>query len=344
MPSWNAVQYILVWIVIQWALLRFLPGKKFYGPFSPNGTRPEYRQNGILAWLVTHGVIFGILYPAGFLSMAKFYDTYGSLLVTLNIGAFLFCIILYIKGRVFPGSKDTVYTGNLLFDFFQGIELYPVAGNVSLKQLVNCRVSMMGWSVIFIGLLLAQYEIHGHVNVAMIGSVTVLVIYLFKFFVWERGYLHSMDIIHDRFGYYICWGVLVWVPSVYCLPALYLVNAAETISPLLAGIYITAGCLAIWLNYSADRQRRSVRDTNGNCLVWGKTPRVIEAFYTTGDGQEHSNLLLASGWWGISRHFHYIPELLLAVAWTIPAGFNHLLPWFYVIFLFILAHRQGYPG
>ena len=31
-----------------------------------------------------------------------------------------------------------------------------------------------------------------------------------------------------------------------------------------------------------------------------------------------------------------MPELLLAAAWTLPAGFTHFLPWFYWLFLFIL--------
>jgi len=39
-------------------------------------------------------------------------------------------------------------------------------------------------------------------------------IYNFKFFLWETGYFNSMDIQHDRAGYYICWGCLVWVPAV----------------------------------------------------------------------------------------------------------------------------------
>jgi 7-dehydrocholesterol reductase len=33
--------------------------------------------------------------------------------------------------------------------------------------------------------------------------------YLVKFYMWETGYWGSMDIQHDRAGYYICWGCLV---------------------------------------------------------------------------------------------------------------------------------------
>ena len=31
----------------------------------------------------------------------------------------------------------------------------------------------------------------------------------FQFFVWETGYWGSMDITHDRAGFYLCWGCLV---------------------------------------------------------------------------------------------------------------------------------------
>ena len=40
-------------------------------------------------------------------------------------------------------------------------------------------------------------------------------VYIAKFYWWETGYLRSLDIMHDRAGFYICWGCLVWVPSVY---------------------------------------------------------------------------------------------------------------------------------
>ena len=40
-------------------------------------------------------------------------------------------------------------------------------------------------------------------------------VYCFKFFMWETGYWKTMDIAHDRAGYYLCWGCLNWVPAIY---------------------------------------------------------------------------------------------------------------------------------
>jgi 7-dehydrocholesterol reductase len=45
---------------------------------------------------------------------------------------------------------------------------------------------------------------------------------------------------------------------------------------------------------------------NGKDLIWGQPPKAIEATYLS-KGKQRTSLLLASGWWGISRHFHYIP-------------------------------------
>ena len=63
---------------------------------------------------------------------------------------------------------------------------------------------------------------------------------------------------------------------------------------------------------------------------------LIKASYTPADGVRRESLLLVSGWWGVARHFHYVPELIVAAAWTVPAGFSSPLPWAYQVFLFVL--------
>ncbi|KAH9667879.1 7-dehydrocholesterol reductase [Citrus sinensis] len=107
------------------------------------------------------------------------------------------------------------------------------------------------------------------------------------------------DAIPTVAGFYICWGCLVWVPSVYTSPGMYLVN-----HPVHLGTQIVAS-------------------------------------YTTSSGETKQSLLLTSGWWGLARHFHYVPEILAAFFWTVPALFNHFLPYFYVIFLTILLFDRA---
>ncbi|MFS7992065.1 putative 7-dehydrocholesterol reductase [Helianthus anomalus] len=45
--------------------------------------------------------------------------------------------------------------------------------------------------------------------------------------------------------------------------------------------------------------------------------------------------------WGLSRHFHYVPEIMAAFFWTVPALFDNFLPYFYVVFLTILLFDRA---
>jgi 7-dehydrocholesterol reductase len=171
---------------------------------------------------------------------------------------------------------------------------------------------------------------------ALAVSSALLIVYLFKFFAWETGYFASLDIMHDRFGYYICWGVLAWVPAVYPCAQFYLAAHPQDVGWLAAAACGAFGLAAIGVNYAADAQRQRVRQSGGQCRVWGSVPRTITAKYRGDDGLERENLLLVSGYWGLSRHFHYLPELSVALLWTLPAGLTHVTPYFYVVFLGIL--------
>ena len=91
----------------------------------------------------------------------------------------------------------------------------------------------------------------------------------------------------------------------------------------------------------ADVQRKNFREANGKGLIWGKPPVFVAAKYdvidaVTGEvtGQRKS-LLLASGFWGIARHFHYVFELTAAWSWCLLANpfKNGALPLFYAVFL-----------
>ena len=337
-PSPESLVILLVFSVLEVLLLKWLPGKSFEGPVTPAGNRPSYKLNGVAAWLVTLALFFGGSYGLKLFKAGIVWDHFGEILATLVLFAFIFCVGLYFKGRYWPSSEDASLSGNFIWDYYWGVELHPRLLGVNLKQLINCRLSMMGWGVIICSFAAKQAELDpgGHISNGMLICVGLMLLYLFRFFWWESGYFTSLDIMHDRFGYYICWGVMAWVPAVYALPAQYLVLRPNNLAwPAAAGI-CAVGILAIFINYAADAQRQRVRATNGATSVWGCPPELIRADYVTADGKQHEALLLASGWWGVARHFHYMPEILLALAWSLPAGFSHFLPYFYVVYLTVL--------
>ena len=56
----------------------------------------------------------------------------------------------------------------------------------------------------------------------------------------------------------------------------------------------------------------------------------------------HSRHSSCAGWWGLARHFHYLPELGAALCWTLPNGTSHALPYFYFLFLLLLLTDRAY--
>lgn len=337
----KAWQIIGVFALAQLILMRVVPGKSWTGPITPNGNVPVYKANGVLCFFTTLFLFYLGAYQFHWFSPAIVYDNFGGILGALNIFSLLFCLFLYFKGRFAPSSSDSSTTGNFIFDYYWGTELYPRVWGWDLKMFTNCRFGMMGWPIIILSFAAKQHEVYG-ISDSMIVAVALQLIYVTKFFFWETGYLRSLDIMHDRAGYYICWGCLVWVPGIYTSPTMYLVNHPNYLGPIWAGVIFALGVISIMSNFLADRQRQKIRLTNGQCKVWGSEPILTHAKYKTEAGEEKENVLLASGWWGIARHFHYVPEILGAFFWSVPALFDHFMPYFYVIFLTVLLMDRAF--
>ena len=336
-----AWRIILIFMALQLVLMRIIPGKKFTGTITPMGNLPEYRDNGLASYIISLALFFICSLWLHLFSPSIAYDNLLDIIRALNCFALGFCLLLYFKGRFYPSSTDHGSSGNFIFDFYWGTELYPRIAGWDLKQFTNCRFGMTAWAIMVISFVFAQQNIYGHADWSIIISAALICFYLFKFFIWEPGYMRSMDIIVDRGGFYICWGCLVWVPAIYTSPVMFMVGHPVGMPLWLAAIIFAAGCSAILINYIADYQRQSVRNTNGQTTIWGKIPVVIHAEYTTETGEIKTNTLLASGFWGISSHFHYIPEILSAFFWSCATGFSFLMPFFYVIFLTgLLIHRS----
>lgn len=322
---------------VQLLFMKLLPGKVFYGPLTPMGNTPVYKANGVASFC---GTLLLFWISTFFFPATLLYDNLGGLLGALNFFSLLFCLLLYFKGRLAPSSSDHSLTGNFLFDYYWGTELYPRFFGWDVKLFTNCRMGMMGWGLLLLSYAAKQKELYG-LSDGMLVSISLQFIYLTKFYFWETGYLRSLDIMHDRAGFYICWGCLVWVPCVYTSPALYLVHHPNHLGLGLSTLLFLIGASAILINFWADKQRQLFRLAKGECTIWGKKPLYTVAPYMTDRGEKSTNLLLASGWWGVARHFHYLPELIGTLCWSLPALFTHFSPYFYLCFLTVLLFDRA---
>lgn len=302
--------------------------------------RPVYTDNGLASYILSLIALGGVYQVAPEYIFAV-YDKMANICSTMNLFALAFVFVLMLKGLFVPSTADCGSTGSYVLDYYWGTELYPNILGWDVKQFTNCRFGMMFWQMAILCFALKQVSLDGYLSNSMLVSVILQSVYIFKFFVWETGYFSSMDIQHDRAGFYICWGCLVYLPSTYTIHTFVMVENAIDLPPIMTAAFIGLGLFCIWVNYDADRQRQDFRATNGKLKVWGQDPEYIVASYTTDKGPKKS-LLLCSGWWGISRHFHYIPEIAAATLWCTPLGTRCIIPWFYPIYLTILLFDRAW--
>lgn len=278
-----------------------------------------------------------------FLSFSCFYhltDTFFLLqiIATCNLLALLLCVFLLVKGKVWPSSEEVVEPKPLLYEFYRGMELHPRVLGVDIKQLTNCRFGLLAWELLVVTFFLAGWERNGF-SAAHLVCAALQTVYLAKFYWWETGYFNTLDIILDRAGYYICWGCLAFVPSLYTFASYYLVANPPLMTTWGAVATLLLGLVAITLNYRVDWEKEHFKAENGRCDLWGRPATYIEARYETSKGVRHSKLLTA-GFWGMARHLNYTFELLLAFSWCLPGLGRGILPFIYFIFLTILlVHR-----
>ena len=112
----------------------------------------------MLAYFVTLTTYITIWWFALF-NPAIVYDHLGEIFSALIIGSFIFCMFLYIKGHVALSSTDSGSYGNVVIDFYGGMEFYPRIGkNFDIKVFTNCWFGMMSWAVLAATYSIKQYE------------------------------------------------------------------------------------------------------------------------------------------------------------------------------------------
>ena len=137
--------------------MQFLPGKNFLGPVTPKGNVPVYKANGFLSFIVTISVFCFLSFYLKLFSASIIYDNFGFILGALNIFSLLICLLLYFKGRFAPSSSDSGASGNIIFDYYWGTELFPRVLGCHVKRLITCRLGMMSWGLILLSYAAKHY-------------------------------------------------------------------------------------------------------------------------------------------------------------------------------------------
>lgn len=328
-PTVTSVILYGCWFLFQVVLQMAAPGKVHEGVPLSDGTRLKYKMNGWFSFWVTLGVAL-LSVGLGWVPATILHDQFGPLLTTVNIFAFAFSVFLYLHGKA--SKRLERRSSNVIHDYFMGTALNPRIGALDLKLFCEARPGLILWILINLSLAAKQYQFHGTVTTPMILVNAFQFLYIADYYYHEEAILTTWDIKHENFGWMLCWGDLVWVPFTYTLQAYYLVNHTHELSVLAMVSLVALNMLGYVIFRGANRQKHKFRK-NPQWLVWGKPAEYIRT--------KHGSLLLTSGWWGMSRHMNYLGDLTMALAWCLPTGFEHPLPYFYVVyFTILLVHRE----
>lgn len=328
-PTWSAAAIYGIWFLSQAALQVWMPGPLVRGMPLPDGRRLEYRMNGMATFLLTIGLLAAAV-VSGWLDATLLYDQIGPLLTVINLFTFVFAGGLYLLGL--QGAAWERPAGRPLYDYFMGTALNPRIGPLDLKLFCEARPGMIFWMLMNLSIAAKQYQLHGTVTTPMLLVVGFQSLYLLDYFIHEQAILTTWDIKHEKFGWMLCWGDLVWLPFTYTLQAQYLLHHTHDLPAwgVIAIVALNAAGYTIFRG--ANSQKHRFR-SDPEHPVWGEPPRYIQ----TAKGTR----LLTSGWWGWSRHMNYLGDLMIALSWCLPALFGNALPYFHMLyFTILLVHRE----
>ncbi|KAE8657802.1 Delta(14)-sterol reductase [Hibiscus syriacus] len=335
-PSWNSVLVLVIFFAYLAVAGSILPGKLVPGVTLQDGSRLHYRCNGLLALLLLVGLL-GVGSKMNFVSPTVISDRGLELFSTTFIFSFLVSCCQFPDRSCSKGSSlEPHITGNLIHDWWYGIQLNPQFMGIDLKFFF-VRAGMMGWLLINLSILAKSVQ-DGSLSQSMILYQLFCAIYILDYFVHEEYMTSTWDIIAERLGFMLVFGDLVWIPFTFSIQACnndlekkyqqvalgwWLLNQKVELTMAAA----IANCFVFLIGYLVFRganKQKHIFKQNPKALIWGKPPKVI------------GGKLLASGYWGIARHSNYLGDLLLALSFSLPCGISSPIPYFYPIYLFIL--------
>ncbi|XP_069750371.1 delta(14)-sterol reductase TM7SF2 isoform X2 [Narcine bancroftii] len=328
----QALLLVLAWLGFQ-GLLYLLPlGKVTQGMPLHDGTRLSYRINGLHALVIT-ALLAAVGISCG-LRLSYVHDRCIQLSVAATIASFVLSAFLYTRSLFVPESALAPggNSGNLVYDFFIGHELNPRIGTFDLKYFCELRPGLIGWLIIDLAMLMKEWETQGSPSLAMLLVNAFQLLYVLDALWHEEAVLTTMDIVNDGFGFMLAFGDLSWVPFTYSLQAHFLVGHPQELPIPAVVTIVLLNALGYYIFRSANSQKNTFRRNPSDPRVAG-----LETIPTATGRQ-----LLVSGWWGLVRHPNYLGDLVMALAWSLPCGVAHALPYFYVTyFTALLIHREA---
>lgn len=320
------VAFFAVFYILFLAILgELLPGNVYPGSRLEDGSRLYYKCNGLSVLFFTVAT-YVTCHFTGLIDGAWIARHYFDLLVTANWIALCLATYLFLSFKL-VGRKNWLTKRSWFADFILGSELNPFIWKINVK-FFWLRPSMIGWCLINVSHLLLQFIEHQKFSYRMVVYQIFTNLYIVDYFYNEVKMTTTWDIIAEHFGLMLIWGDIVFIPFVFSIQCRYLVNNFVPMK-LWEWILITlCASIGIYIFRSSNSQKHQFKH-HPEAKIWGKQPETIEG------------KLLVSGFWGIARHINYTGDLLLALSFCLPCGYENVIPYFYFLYLLLLLiHRD----
>ncbi|KAF8598461.1 ERG4/ERG24 ergosterol biosynthesis protein [Ceratobasidium sp. AG-I] len=321
------------WYVYTLAAWLILPGDWVEGTELRTGGRIKYKINALSTLLLTLGLVAGWIMNFGPQSFTFIYEHWIGLCTAALINSFVqatWCYYISTKNtdeRVLALGGNS---GNLIYDWFIGRELNPSIGSLDIKSFNELRPGLILWLLCNISSACEQLTRRGtwYPTDSMGLVLAFQGLYVVDALYNEPAIFTTMDITTDGFGFMLAVGDLAWVPFVYSLQARYLAFNHIELGPFWTCVIFAVHGLGYWVFRGANGEKNDFRN--------GKNPKNLTSLQT-----ERGTKLLTSGWWGLCQHPNYLGDLIMAVSYSLPTGFDTPITYFYCIyFLILLVHRQ----
>ncbi|XVF76278.1 hypothetical protein PTKIN_Ptkin13bG0253400 [Pterospermum kingtungense] len=247
-PSWNSVAVLVIFFPYSAVAGSILPGKLVPGVNLQDGSRLHYRCNGLLALLLLVRLL-GVGSRMNFVSPTVISDRGLELLSATFIFSIFVMLVLNASGRQSSSKGSSLkphITGNLINDWWYGIQLNPQFMGIDLKFFF-VRAGMMGWLLINLSILAKSVQD---------GSLSQSMTLYQLFSVLEFPDLLLIQLLKAG------------------IPGWWLLNNKVELT---TGAAI-ANCFVFLIGYLVFRganKQKHIFKKNPKALIWGKPPKVI---------------------------------------------------------------------
>ncbi len=320
----SVLGFFTPWIIfaIITLLHYYLPGRVVTGyvKHAVTGELLKYRLNGRLVLFVSIALWFLLGYfdwiPFDWLYTIRWFSLAGA--ITFGL---IFTALIVIP---YPSTGKSIFADLFL-------------GRLENPQTSNDRIDAKMWlylvGAIMLELNVLSFVAHHYITFEEVSPGILLCAFMLSYFVldyltFEKVHLYTYDIFAERVGFKLGWGCLAFYPYFYVIVLWATVNLPSPETPTW---FLISSTLIFFLGWTLARganMQKYFFKTQPDKAFLGMKPQIIS------DGNK---TLLASGFWGKSRHINYLGEVLMATGIAISVGYPDVLwVWLYPLYYVVL--------